>query len=210
MSRWEPDARGRLLDAAVELFGEHGYDSTTAAQIAARAGLTKTTLFRHFADKREILFQGQEALVALAADGVEGAPPGSAPFQVLEAGVLALCGVHDAGRRELGRRLDAILSSSPELRERAVFKRSAITDALHRALTARLGDPRGAAVLADLGVRAYYDGFASWVASSEDGDLADVVRAELEAYGAALVRWGREAAGPDGEAGDAGGPPSVR
>jgi AcrR family transcriptional regulator len=69
MGRWEPDARGRLLDAAVELFTERGYDATTAAQIAERAGLTKTTLFRHFADKREILFQGQEGLVAVAREG---------------------------------------------------------------------------------------------------------------------------------------------
>ncbi len=63
MARWEPDPRGRLLDAALALFGEQGYDRTTAAQIAERAGLTKATLFRLFADKREILFQGQAATV---------------------------------------------------------------------------------------------------------------------------------------------------
>lgn len=187
MGRWEPDARGRLLDAAVELFGSGGYDTTTAAQIAARAGLTKTTLFRHFADKREILFQGQEALIALAVEGVENAPPGSTPFQILHAGVFALCAMHGAERREIGRRLDAILSSSSELRERAVFKRSAIADALQRSLATRLGDPREAAVLADLGVRAYYDGFAAWIASSDDGALAEVVNVELEAYESALI-----------------------
>ena len=79
MARWEPDARGRLLRAAVALFAERGYEATTAAQIAERAGLTKTTLFRHFADKREILFQGQDDLVALAVGGVQGAPSGSTP-----------------------------------------------------------------------------------------------------------------------------------
>jgi AcrR family transcriptional regulator len=186
MARWEPDARGRLLDAAVELFGERGYDATTAAQIAERAGLTKTTLFRHFADKREILFQGQEHLVAVARDGVEHAADGSAPFDVLRAGVLALCAMHGADRRELGRRLDVILASSAELTERAVFKRATITAALHEALAARLGDTRRAAVLADVGVRAYYDGFAAWVAAPVEGPLADVVTTELDAYAVAL------------------------
>jgi AcrR family transcriptional regulator len=187
MGRWEPDARGRLLDAAVELFTERGYDATTAAQIAERAGLTKTTLFRHFADKREILFQGQESLVAVAQDGVASVPAGSAAFDALRAGVLALCVMHDAGRRDLGRRLDAILSSSTELTERAFFKRATITAALHEALVARLRDARQAAILADVGVRAYYDGFAAWIAAPEDGPLADVVSTELEAYALALV-----------------------
>jgi AcrR family transcriptional regulator len=187
MARWEPDARGRLLGAAIELFGERGYDHTTSAQIAERAGLTKTTLFRQFADKREILFQGQEMLVNLAVAGVENAPAATAPFEVLHAGVLALCTVHTAEQRETGRRLDAILSSSSELRERAVFKRSVVTDALYTALARRLGDARRAAVLADVGMRAYYDGFAAWIASSTDGPLASVVSSQLEAYESVLV-----------------------
>lgn len=186
MSRWEPDARGRLLDAAVELFAERGYDATTAAEIAARAGLTKTTLFRHFADKREILFQGQETLVARAAEGVESASAGSTPFELLRVGVFALTAMHSGQQREVGRRIDSILSSSSELRERAASKRAAITAALHQALAVRLGDPRQAAVLADLGVRAYYDGFAAWIASNTDLALTDVVSRELEACESAL------------------------
>lgn len=186
MARWEPDASGRLLGAAIDLFTERGYDATTAAQIAERAGLTKTTLFRHFADKREIVFQGQELFLSLAADGVAAAPRGTAPFDILSAGVFALCTAHTAEQRTIGRRLDPILSSSPELQERAVFKRFAITDALYRALAARLGHPRRAGVLADVGMRAYYDGFAVWTASTEDVALIDVVRRELVAYRSAL------------------------
>lgn len=186
MGRWEPDARGRLLQAAIELFTERGYDATTAAQIAERAGLTKTTLFRHFADKREILFQGQELLVALATEGVETAASAQ-PYEVLRAAVLALCAPHTAERRGTGRRLEQIIATSPELRERAAFKRSAITDALHAALAARSGDTRGAGVLADVGVRAYYEGFSSWVAAATDEPLADVVSRELEAYRSVLA-----------------------
>jgi AcrR family transcriptional regulator len=187
MSRWEPDARGRLLHAAVELFTEDGYDATTAAQIAERADLTKTTLFRHFADKREILFQGQDELVTLAAGSVENAPSDSAPFELLRAAVLALCVVHTEDRRETRRRLVSILSASTELQERAVFKRSAITGALHAALAVRLGDARRAAILADAGMRAYYDGYAAWIDANEDRPLADVVSGEIEAFESVLV-----------------------
>jgi AcrR family transcriptional regulator len=188
MARWEPDTRGRLLRAAVELFAERGYEATTAAQIADRANVTRTTLFRHFADKREILFQGQDELVALAAEGVAAAPLTSTPFEVLHAGILPLCAIHTEDRREIRQGLASVIPASPELRERAVHKRSAVTDALHAALSDRLGDDRQAGVLADLGVRAYYDGYAAWILAGEREPLAEVVRTELEAAESALVR----------------------
>ena len=59
MTRWEPNARGRLERAALELYGERGFEQTTVAEIAERAGLTERTFFRHFADKREVLFCGR-------------------------------------------------------------------------------------------------------------------------------------------------------
>ena len=74
MVRWEPGARERLVVAAVDLFFEHGYDATTVAQIADRAGVTKSTFFRHFSDKRELLVAGQETLSRLLAKGISAAP----------------------------------------------------------------------------------------------------------------------------------------
>ena len=182
MGRWEPDARGRLLSAAIELFEEQGYDATTAAQIAARAGLTKTTLFRHFADKREILFQGQEMLLTVASEGVERSDDSSTPFAALAAGIRELCAVHTTQGRDLGRRLDVILSSSPELQERAIFKRFAITNALQSALTPRTSNGLEAGILADAGMRAYYDGFAAWIAVDDDLPLSDFAMRELGRY----------------------------
>ena len=70
MSRWEPNARGRLEDAALELYTERGFDETTVAEIAERAGLTERTFFRHFADKREVLFGGQDALLELFVNAI--------------------------------------------------------------------------------------------------------------------------------------------
>jgi AcrR family transcriptional regulator len=188
MGRWEPDARGRLLRAAIELFSEHGYDTTTAAQIAAHAGLTKTTLFRHFADKREILFQGQDALVAAAVAGVVAAPADASPRELVRAGIASLCAAHSDDLRDVGRLLDPLLAATPELRERATFKRSAITDALEGALADRLGDPRQAGLLADVGVRAYYEGYAAWMLGDGSNALVDSVDDELAAYESASRR----------------------
>jgi len=79
MGRWEPDARGRLERAALELYLERGYDQTTVAEIAGRAGLTERTFFRHFSDKREVLFRGDELAQAMA-DAIDAAPETTAPW----------------------------------------------------------------------------------------------------------------------------------
>ena len=83
MARWEPDARARLVAAALDLFNERGYDETTVAQIAERAGLTKSTFFRHFPDKREVLFDGEAELGAAVTQAVAAAPEGLDPFGIL-------------------------------------------------------------------------------------------------------------------------------
>src|SRR5271155_5620790 len=85
MARWEPDARGRLEKAAMELFQERGYDRTTVEEIAARAGLTERTFFRYFADKREVLFSGSKELEKGIVDRIESAPQKASPFHAVAA-----------------------------------------------------------------------------------------------------------------------------
>ena len=87
MSRWEPDAQGRLMGAAIELFGEQGYEATTVAEIAGRAGLTKRTFFRYFSDKREVLFSGSQELERRWLEGVAAAPVDASPLAVVLAGL---------------------------------------------------------------------------------------------------------------------------
>jgi AcrR family transcriptional regulator len=99
MGRWEPDARGRLLKAALELYGERGFEQTTVAEIAERAGLTERTFFRHFADKREVLFAGAEALQARMVSAVADAPDHVTPIEAAAAGIEAAGADH---RRERG------------------------------------------------------------------------------------------------------------
>src|ERR1700710_557929 len=89
MSRWEPDAKGRLAQAAIELYVEHGFEQTTVADIAERAGLTERTFFRHFTDKREVLFAGQDDFQEMFIAAIAGAPSAASPLQAAEAGLYA-------------------------------------------------------------------------------------------------------------------------
>src|SRR5260370_1993077 len=120
MGRWEPGARGRLERAALELYGERGFEQTTVAEIAARAGLTERTFFRHFADKREVLFAGSTALRDLIVDAVVGAPASATPIEAIAAGLDAATVAFTRERREHARRRQAIIAANAELRERAL------------------------------------------------------------------------------------------
>src|SRR5579871_7010214 len=120
MGRWEPDAGGRLARAAMELFGEHGYDQTTVAEIAERAGLTERTFFRHFADKREVLFAGGEALTDLLVRAVSGAPDSATPMEAAAAGLDAI-GALLQERHDFARKRSRIIAATPELQERELI-----------------------------------------------------------------------------------------
>src|SRR5947209_3676918 len=123
MARWEPNARERLIHAAVELFAEQGYEATTVNEIAERAGgLTKTTFFRHFADKREVLFAGQEIHGRIVAEAIAAAPGSAAPLELVGLALDELAAQFTQDRRELARRLRAVIEKSAELQERSASK----------------------------------------------------------------------------------------
>ncbi|GAA4177393.1 helix-turn-helix domain-containing protein [Gryllotalpicola koreensis] len=187
MGRWEPGAMERLIAAALELFERQGYEATTTAQIAERAGLTKTTFFRHFRDKREVLFAGQGVLIERATAAVDGAAHGAAPLDLGAAALDALAAAHPEERRADATRIGAVIAAHDELRERAVFKRSAIAEAVARALTARGVDAVAAGLVAELAVRAYYTGFDRWAADSRAGSLPELCRAALDELRAAAA-----------------------
>src|SRR5271154_7547025 len=133
MGRWQPDARGRLMKAAFELYGARGFDQTTVAEIAARAGLTERTFFRHFTDKREVLFAGAGALEELLVTTVAKAPAGLAPIEAAAAGIEAAGALIQEGG-ELPRQRQAIINASAELRERELIKLAWLASALAAAL----------------------------------------------------------------------------
>ena len=154
MARWEPDGRGRLVQAALELFGEKGFEHTTVAEIAEHAGLTERTFFRYFTDKREVLFWGAAALQELLVSTVESAPPSAAPIDVVAAAIEAAGAVLQE-RRDISRRRQAVIAASAELRERELIKLAAFAAALADALRRR-GVARSAAVLtAEAGIAVF-------------------------------------------------------
>src|SRR4029077_7890519 len=121
MSRWQPNARGRLEQAALELYTERGFDQTTVAEIAERAGLTERTFFRHFADKREVLFWGQDALMELVTTHIADAPDSASPIDAV-GGALRAVGALLEGRRKHALRRQACIAPNPGLQERELIK----------------------------------------------------------------------------------------
>lgn len=191
MARWEPGARERLVVAAVDLFTEQGYDATTVAQIAERAGVTKSTFFRHFPDKRELLVAGQETLSRLLVEGVIEAPAHSSPLEAVAAGLERASTVMGESNRELGPKLKAAVAASAELQERDALKSIGLAAAMTAALLTR-GVPDPIAQLAgELGVLAFKRGYAEWserLGGPDDGLAPYALKAlnDLQAASASL------------------------
>ncbi|MEV8477471.1 helix-turn-helix domain-containing protein [Streptomyces sp. NPDC051173] len=178
MGRWEPDARGRLAKAALELYSERGYEQTTVAEIAGRAGLTERTFFRHYADKREVLFSGSAEMREVFVQGVAGAPRSATPVDALVAGLDAVSGMF-ADRREFARERQAVITATTELRERELIKLASIAAALTDALRGRGMAESGASLLAEAGVAVFKVGFERWVAAGEERELSQLTRESL-------------------------------
>jgi AcrR family transcriptional regulator len=187
MARWEPGARERLVVAAVDLFNEQGYDDTTVAQIAERAGVTKSTFFRYFADKLGLLAAGQETISRLLSDGIAEAPVTASPLAAVAAGLERASQAMGPANRELGPRLKAAVAASAELQERNALKSVGMAAAMTTALVAR-GVPDPVAQLAgELGVLAFKRGYAEWSETDRgvDKDLAPFALAALDKLRAA-------------------------
>jgi AcrR family transcriptional regulator len=170
-----------MVLAAVDLFTEQGYDATTVAQIAQRAGVTKSTFFRHFPDKRELLVTGQEVLSRLLAEGIADAPETASPLEAVAAGLGRASSAMGAMNRELGPRLKAAVAASAELQEREALKSVGLAAAMTSALKAR-GVPDPIAHLAgEIGVLAFKRGYSEWLEADPDteGGLAPYTAAAL-------------------------------
>ena len=179
MTRWGPDARGRLTQAAMELYAKRGYDQTTVAEIAERAGLTERTFFRHFADKKEVLFAGSEALQNLMAGAVASAPSSATPMEAVAAGLLAAGTVFNEERRAYSRRRQAIIASNAELRERELIKLASLASALAETLSGRgVADP-AARLTAEAGIAVFRVAFERWIEARNERQWSELIRDSL-------------------------------
>jgi len=180
MARWEPGARERLVLAAVDLFTEQGYDATTVAQIAERAGVTKSTFFRHFPDKREILVAGQQTLSQLLIEGIAEAPEAATPLEAVAAGLERASSAMGPMNRELAPRINAAVTANIELQARDALKSVGLSAAMTDALLARDVPEPLAHLASELGVLAFKQGFAQWLQADHDAALAPYVLVALE------------------------------
>jgi AcrR family transcriptional regulator len=178
MGRWEPDARGRLANAAMALYAEQGFDQTTVAEIAARAGLTERTFFRHFADKREVLFYGTEMLRDLLVRAIADAPASATAMDAVGAAFEAAGAVLQENPERVRLR-DAIVSAHAELRERELIKLAALASAVAGALRDRgIAEP-AASLAAETGVAVFKIAFARWISEPGQPDLPGIIRESM-------------------------------
>ncbi|KUN09573.1 TetR family transcriptional regulator [Streptomyces yokosukanensis] len=183
MGRWEPDARGRLAKAALALYAERGYEQTTVAEIAKRAGLTERTFFRHYADKREVLFAGSGELEGRFVGAVAGAPTSAPPLDALTLGLDAVAEMF-ADQREFASRRQAVITANAELRERELIKLASLVAVLTDTLRSRGVAEPAASLSAEAAVAVFKVAFERWIAPDEERPLAQLTRealAELKA-----------------------------
>ena len=179
MGRWEPDSRGRLEQAALALYSQRGFESTTVAEIAAQAGVTERTFFRYFADKREVLFSGagslQEFLVSHVFSAPDSAPPMDAVVAAFEAAGALL-----QERHEFARQRQAVIVANTGLRERELIKLASLASAIADTLRRRGVAAPAASLAAEAGVAIFRVAFERWVDDSNQRELPELIRESLD------------------------------
>ena len=179
MGRWQPDARGRLAQAAFELYLEQGFEQTTVAEIAGRAGLSERTFFRHYADKREVLFAGSAALEDLMVSRVAEAPGSAAPMEAVAAGLEA-AGALLQQRRDFALRRTTIIAANPELQERELIKLASLAAALAAALRRRGVTESVASLTGEAGIAIFKVAFGRWISEPGEAHLPLLIRESIK------------------------------
>lgn len=179
MSRWAPDARERLETAALDLFVENGYEETTVAQIADRAGLNRATFFRHFADKREALFGGEDLFAGLFADAIRSVSPGATLTECLSAAFSAAGTAMTPQQRAKAAQRVLVVAANTELQERGLLKHARIAESISAALRERGADELTARLGAEVGVLAFTIAVERWMKADSDEPFPAYAEAAL-------------------------------
>jgi AcrR family transcriptional regulator len=162
----------------MELYTERGFEPTTVAEIARRAGLTERTFFRHFADKREVLFAGTDRLQELMVGAVSNAPQDAGPIEAVTAGVEAAATI--LPERAYARMRHALIARNPILKERELIKMASLAIAFAKALRQRGVTEPAASLSAEAGVAVFRISFERWVGGDDEPDLLELIRESFE------------------------------
>ena len=191
MARWEPGAQDRLRKAALELYVRQGFEQTTVGEIARSVGLTERTFFRHFADKREVLFDSQDRLHHAFVDSVKAAPAGASPLELVAAALAATAEFFPDDRRTWSRQRQEVILANPPLKERELLKMARLSEAVADALRSRgLADPT-ATLAAQSAITVFTVAFLQWLTDGETRSLAAIeheVLAELGTFATGLAK----------------------
>jgi AcrR family transcriptional regulator len=179
VGRWAPGARGRLQAAAFELYATNGFEQTTVAEIADRAGVTERTFYRYFSDKREAFFDGSEELQCVLVAAVEACPPEAGPLDAVAGALHHVAREFFADRLAVARRRQALIDATPELHEREQTKMTSLATALTTALRARGVDEPTAGLVAQSGIAVFRVAFARWIAKKNKTSLDELIKATL-------------------------------
>lgn len=188
MPRWRPNAPERLQAAAFELFEERGFERTTVAEVAARAGLTPRTFFNHFSDKAEVLFSLSGDFEREVVDQIGACPDDLPPLEAAVRGLQAAAKKTFAGRRSEATRRQEIVDANLELRERDLAKRAALTAAIAGALRARGGDPESAQLIAGAAMLVQQAAMAGWTRADQTDSIAELHQTSLQELRASINR----------------------
>jgi AcrR family transcriptional regulator len=178
VTRWRPDAQGRLAEAALELYGERGFADVTVSEIARRAGLTERTFFRHFADKREVLFSGASALKERVVAALANAPAALSAIDAVGVAVEAGAGLFQ-DRRQFARKRQAIIAANADLQERERIKLASLAAALADGLRRRGVPDPGASLAAEMGIAVFRVAFERWIEENDERDFSQIISASL-------------------------------
>lgn len=178
MARWQPDSRERLQRAALDLFSERGFEQTTVAEIADRVGVTKRTFFRHFTDKRDVLFAESKQLEQQLAAATAAAPIELAPLEAIASALTSL-DWYGIAPRETQRRRQLVIDASAELTERDLIKLDALAAAFANGLLRRGTEEATALLAAQAGLVLFRTAYKRWLEAEVEADIVHIVGAVL-------------------------------
>lgn len=163
-----------MIRAAMELFAQRGFEQTTAADIADRAGVTERTFFRHFTDKREVLFDGTKTMERAAHDAILAAPADQSPLDAALAGIVAGGSLLEDRREHVVRRYQ-LIAANPNLHERELLKLASMVDATAGALHQRGVTEPTATLAAHCAMAVFQVAYARWTATENPPSFATCV-----------------------------------
>lgn len=172
MPRWELGSEDRLKQAALELFGEKGFEDTSVVEIAKRARVTTRTFFRYFPDKRDVLFAESAGLRAALVEDILQAPDVAHPLQLVTRTLAEFD--WEAMGRDTQRRRHAVITANPELLERDLIKRDDVAAGFTDALRHRGVDADIARLAAQVGTQVFFTAYEKWLGAGDHADLAAI------------------------------------